>query len=1124
MSPGNIATNDTLLRKSFRTAETRATKDVVELLSQLRADRPPSHYANIFRTFRTAAPKAFQYLCVAGPRNPSTLVLVNKAFQPLSLENELLWASHWLSPHFGRINEFRERAAEIQKLQHQGATNEALQLLDEYIQATGWSLWSVELRAAFLQLSQGTSAQREWLRELQLRAGNSVPGLLFEVFGDRNDDTFSYDAIYGKCKASFPRFSSFAPWLVDYLNYRALADVDKPGKALPNILCRDISSSLIDYYESIVEALAYVENDRELSDLRKTASSLIASLLQHGYKDHRLIKLQLALESTSLATLCVMARPEEPYRTLYPGPFLPEKMALPAGVAADLAKCQDEGAAAYENAGKIVKWGMNLRGLDIGSAVASAALHCTSSTAQDQVLPISTLFLSAATCVDDAACLPVERAIAVLKAYLGTRGEPIPDNLIFKPSMWSIDEALPHGGPIHLWLAVKLLESEDYAELDSLIAILESKSAYWKRQCSKLSICSHLKQNRIEKALRALDSWYRNNSLYALEFPAESLFSGRKWSDFRSFDFVTTAIVAHHEATSRGNANVAYICKMACRNFWLSGGRQRVVDDYQIASTDRKSQIIAFFRDVWIEENLSMCHQFESTFDIRNERIGVLQLLIAWEEDRASDYAEAIKHLTFDQTLQQGLQRIDQTRVFVNESAITRWAEKELEQDYERWRKLGESNSGGRTVDGMLRQYALDQINIEVLKEFAQGKATAADALLIDILDRLLKRFLLDPTDGLDTHLSVRIRHGSLRGTILGPFEEQSLLYSTTGFSKEAFESRWAAILGVSSSENEDLINILENFSKEVTNIVDEFVDQRVQIQRAEKPNGAFMQVLSPLSARIAAAGLAERPPSFHAFLCDAYFVFWRIVEAGLLTLRAHVNDVLATTIHERAQLVVNRLRNLGPKYLPLVTTLTTASTMTKSQCDTVAEWFQLPSKVGSERYQLPAAIEIASVATKNVHRAFRPEVKIKSLPATPLPLTISGLSVLMDCLFVVFENAWKHSGLAGDLPPIELQAEFNEEARLLTLTCRNALSEKRRNELLLGELDSLRKKYLGELPLELIGLEGGSGFPKLARLARGVSRELCTQPLEFGILDEQWFTRLTVPVYEREGAFEVYE
>ena len=162
-------------------------------------------------------------------------------------------------------------------------------------------------------------------------------------------------------------------------------------------------------------------------------------------------------------------------------------------------------------------------------------------------------------------------------------------------------------------------------------------------------------------------------------------------------------------------------------------------------------------------------------------------MLLEWDNSHEVEYVEAIKDLTFDETLRRGLRRINQTRIFVNESAITRWAEKELLQDYDRWRRVSSSSTDSNIVDDIIRQYVVDPSNDEFLKAFASGKPTEADAMLIDFLNRLYKRFLLDPTDGLDSYLSLRIRHGSLRGTLYGPLEEQGLLSSSSGFTKGVF-------------------------------------------------------------------------------------------------------------------------------------------------------------------------------------------------------------------------------------------------------------------------------------------------------------------------------------------------
>ncbi len=1112
------------LRKRFRAVEFAARNDVITLLGELRKSRPTTDFASIFRAFKTAAPVSYSSLCAVGPRHPFELVWKKNVLAPTTLENELLWAHHWLIGHSARINAFRRRANLIQQEIIKEKFASALQVLDEYTSQAGWSLWAVELRSALLQLIGGNATQRAWLEQLQAKALNSVPGLLFEIFADRNDDSYSYDAIYSKCMNSFPRFGALAPWLVDYLQFRALGRVENPEEALPHILCRDITSSLVDYYEDVLEAVTYIEGHNDLASLRPVAGALVASLLETGFLDHRLQKIAITL-NVSTNTPNIDALPEDSYRTLYFGGTAPAGLGLMPSIEEGLKICQQDGAAAYELAGKLVKWGLNLRGLDMGQAVASSALCATTDSADSRAVLLGMTLMSEKFCIDDAIALPPEQALRLFEAYCTQHSLESHSDSLFKPSSWNIDTIFPNTGPFCLWLAYRLLERGDFGELQSLIEVLSPRNAYWHRQCAKLKALSSIKKGEVESALHVLDEWYRRNPHYSMEFSADLLFRNNNWRDLKELDPVVVGLVAHREFEARGDSNVGFICKMACRSFLLSGMRDSVHLDFDTATALRKEQLIVFLRDVWVEQNLSLCHQFQSTSEVRTERMGVLQLLLSWESDRAQVYAEAIKDLTFDQTLQQGLERIDQTRIFVNESAITRWAEKELEQDYERWRKLTESSSGGRSVDELLRQYVLDPLNADVLTEFANGKPTAADALLIDLLDRLFKRFLLDPADGLDAYLSVRIRHGSLRGTILGPLEEQGLLYSSKGFSESAFSARWDGQLWLPAQEKQQLIVMLQEFSDEVRRIVDSFIEQRVQIHRDEKPMGAFLQTLSSFFAKLIAVTLAERPPTFHAFLCQAYFVYWKIIESGLKSLKDYVDEILAPSLYSRLERLMHDLRGLGNRYGPLVTTLTTVSTLTKSQCDTVADWFQLPSLVGSERYILPDAIEIASVATKNVHRAFPAQIELLCLPSVQLPLTTSGLAVLMDCLFVVFENAWKHSGLYEELPPIQLYSEFDSGTRLLTIICRSSLSAGRLFELIeQGELTSLRTKYLGELPLELISLEGGSGFPKLARLARAVPKDVCPQPFDFGVDENRWYTSVTVPLYDREGAYEAYE
>ena len=167
--------------------------------------------------------------------------------------------------------------------------------LDTFCTTKGWSLWAIELRLALEQQSNGTDAQKSLAAEWKAKATNRIAGLIVQVASDRNDATFSYETFFSKCLECFPRFT-FADWAPAYLMYRSLSLVNNPEESLPLILSRELTSSLIDYYECVIETLVIIANETvSLAHLRPSAIRVIDSLLKDGYSDYRLQKIRIAL-------------------------------------------------------------------------------------------------------------------------------------------------------------------------------------------------------------------------------------------------------------------------------------------------------------------------------------------------------------------------------------------------------------------------------------------------------------------------------------------------------------------------------------------------------------------------------------------------------------------------------------------------------------------------------------------------------------------------------------------------------------------------------------------------------------------------------------------------------------
>lgn len=1112
-------------RRLFRAIDRQPRSIAISAISALRKSRPINEYPTIVAALRTAAPNTTRTLFALGRTSPFHLVYELPPLAPVSIQKELAWAQAWLSGSSRQINRFRTTHDHIQTLVLAGRLKEATDTLDSYVKDCAWSLWAVELRAALLRISKGADSAQAWLIELQSKTKGTIPGLLFEIFAERNDENFSYDAFYSKCMRSFPRFQATAPWLPDYLKYRTLSQINDAEPALPNILSRDLTSSLVDYYEGVVESLQLLCFTNGEDEYAPPANQLLQHLIEDGYDDLRLHKLAALAPSSFCKSTNISTFAERDLSILYLESHAPQSWSGLSSITDSLQTCLNEGAPAIEEIGKLLKWTLNIKGLDIAPAIATIALWAVSPLHRNDLYPISPLLLSRELCIHDVATISNELALEAVKTYrvnLYPASKEI--DALSLPEDWTTSANAPKIGPFHVWLAQHYLARRDHDNLEKLLKHLATKGPFWERTAAKFRLASFSQQGNLSEGLAIATEWLLKGPWYASELPCEELFQEFGWSDFRAIDPVITGIVAHFTSEASDLSKVSYICKMACRAFLNSGMRESVESDYDESTEERRAQLICFFREVWIEQNLAMCHQFESTSCVRSERMSVLQLLLGWDTERAPEYAQAIKELTFEQTLKKGLERIDQTRIFVNESAITRWAEKDLLQDFERWRRLVQSGHGGRPVDDLLRSYAVDPSNEELLSAFAISKPTAADALLIDTVGRLYKRFLLDPTDGLDTYLSVRIRHGSFRGTILGALEEERLLSSSSEFSEDAFNARWRSTLNIGDTEATALHQLFVEFSKDMRQLVDDFVSQRVQIASTEKPNGLFPNELPAVSGQILAAGLAERPVTFHSFLYTSYFVFWKLIDLRLADLRQLIITHFSDSLRSRIADLITDLRQRSTPHFALITALTTVSTITSSQCEAVGDWFKLSSAAEGESYELADAISIATAATRNVYRLFPNQVELISLPDDRIPLTTSALSILMDCLFVTFENAWKHSDLGDSLPPPSLRVSFDPTSALLTLETRSALSSAKLQSLEDGELLSLQNKHIGPYSLEIISSEGGSGFAKLARLTQPVPTTTCPAPFEFGVIEKHWFTRITVPLYLRSGMFEAFE
>ena len=219
--------------------------------------------------------------------------------------------------------------------------------------------------------------------------------------------------------------------------------------------------------------------------------------------------------------------------------------------------------------------------------------------------------------------------------------------------------------------------------------------------------------------------------------PIRSLLSTKRWKDVKHlrsdialpilFDLYWRTIEEREHETSR---RIAYDEFLMSQQVRLPSDLAPVVDKFA------RAQLIYFLSLVCVPQVMDVSFDaFSSSRAIEEERIRICGLLTELDPPGSSVYAEELKNRTTSLNIQDGLRDIDRSRVHVNFEAVVRWAEKELEEGFLRYKDLMKAGVGFGSADefdeNIRKAAAGDNSSVE---QYIQYPEHEGDSLLIDLL------------------------------------------------------------------------------------------------------------------------------------------------------------------------------------------------------------------------------------------------------------------------------------------------------------------------------------------------------------------------------------------------------
>lgn len=1026
-------------------------------LEEVRQTASPAQYRTLIATaYRVPNRGRYQILPEFHQRPRGVLILA--PYTALELRREIEWCVALLERHAEKLITFLQLSLELQRHLLASEEDAAVLLIDDVQKHFGWSAWTVQAKIALLQATDGQDAQKKYVADI-LTENTGLLRAIAHLASQRNEAPVGISGFKLRAADTISAWDIPDAWTT-FLKYTLLGDIPQTDGGIADVLttassgtCIDLATTLIDIVAAHRERLASL-NPRAIAQLDRLLSRLAP------------------VDERILATSLTSARATPDLSGASNSPFNKAIVCLSSILnrSADAAERQEE----------LEKISLNFA----FSPFFRFAGRLSGSLASSAPLRVSDLQKEAAFRFGEAA-----------------------------PSLWGTQNPAYHRSEdllAHLEVNWQCSAPE---ELFSICAALDEGDSFDIASSAKARFAIHLSQGDWQSAIGVAISCIAEFPGSRYEFPFSDAIEGRTWNDLRGcHDPVITALAASYAVKEIPPGRDAQKLHRHLQQLALivlrSSNVPHFSELFQEPMTPVQQQFLA---DVCVESVIEVNINLDSSKALATERMKICQRLVQSDSGNSTRYLEEIRQLTYATELEEGIRNFDSSRLFVNEAGLQEWGARSLAEDYARYRLL---QSAALPELGDIQAAAVsalrDRESPFPQALFEQPK-TEADRLLLDLTQRVLREFLYGSTSGLNSYLSLRIRHGSLAGHLRGPLEEAgaiALRDSASGIYQPI--STWQSVgIDLTIEGISNINSAFDEFSKRFDNRISHFVDELLQIRSEAKPFGVFDISISTFLLnwlKAQTAGIVE--PQEFVQTCVSNFK--ASLSPAMERVRKHIAQIKDEVGRDADRLLESiQGESMDGQLSPLLDAINRGRTNFNFAADRVSDWFSTLDRADhGRRYSLEQIIRIGLTLTTNTRPSFSPELRVELGNDIPLLTPHSGAFLIADAMFIAFDNACLHSRLDGKLP-IDVRANLIDK-KLLVFEVENDVAEDAETSTVAAKLEKIRGQLESGEYRNMVSAEGGTGLFKLKRLTE---RSGAVDELTFGFKEGRFKVRFAIPV-----------
>jgi hypothetical protein len=1069
-----------------------------------------------------------------GDFQPSSIKSLRRkpVFPEIDGIQEIRWAAATVSAFRDELNEFVSLVGQYEIELLNGRYDYCEQLLNELDHARGFSLWAIENRLALYQLQNGLEKQKGYLKTLVDSGSHSnILSYICYACSHRNEDTTTPGRFSDLTRLTLGD-AKIESSVRRYLLSRTLNEFPDQLEYLAPILRHELSSNIVDYYDTFVR----VSHELLLSDdnSQRTLARDLLVFLAPQIPDPRIVK------AAYLATGNSAYLKDLPHRNLKAESLMYAGHASMAHSEAnqirqtqpeDLSNYLTEAIAAAQldapkpanRLGDVIV--DRLRAIVAKSdGFREAALGAAKMGLNFRLLPFVDVAGTLSWFEFDE--LPVMSLSHRQKIFLSSKFVDLLPHL--SPTVGllyarEVETLCTHETPIAFFLAQHsaspdaLLEDEDVLpEVVSEVQMLRSLHAgdFTSALVPAETLCNSDQERfqRIGHRAFAFCLWNLDRVTDLIHFVSKICLTDPRSVDMLPLLTCAGALGKARRREMAAELSTSIVLDMCCKHasddftaernyayedFLISQGLQRPSDLQSSLSRYPTQELIYYLREICRPDIMQMSTVFSGSKELEDERIAVCSILTELDSVNSKLYESEAREITRAQLIRLSVRQVEQSKIYVNLSAIRHLVEKEQTESFARYQALTRIGAGLEN-DTLVAELTLAlALRKPIPRRLLEIPKNEAYEILVQMIPAIFRECISNAEHGLDCYLSMRIRHGTLSGQLRSPLEDHHLITQRKSGSDDYIENDYWGfqLYELDPDARQSVVEKLKSFSREYDNFISGIANDLIQIKSDVKPHGLFDTTITHIRLRAFAASITP-DMTFDRFLDLTFELFWETTEVCLSRVRDVIDQELKPLLNELFHSLdadVTALAN-GKSCAALTREIKLAQTASQNSLERVKDWFHLPAPVVEPPLALEQLVDIGLEMVQSIHRSFKPQL-YKDL--AELPPFARALTMFSDIFFIIFDNIRRHSAL--DRPNVNIVARDLGET--LNIRVENEVGIGLISKDLVDKIEGIKGRAFGAGYEQAVISEGGTGLIKLLKIV-GRDREF----LDFGFVEDKKF------------------